>query len=43
VSTFHSTVTVTPVIVAPAGIVESKPNVPTRTVFSWFLLGAAVA
>jgi hypothetical protein len=43
VSTFHSTLTVTFVIVAFAGIVQSKPNVPTLTNLSLFLLGAAVA
>lgn len=42
-STFHSTLTVTLVIVALAGIVQSKPNVPTLTNLSWFLFGAAVA
>lgn len=43
VETFHSTVTVTPVIVASAGIVASKPNVPRLTVLVLFLFGAAVA
>lgn len=43
VETFHSTLTVTPVIVAPGGMRESEPNVPRSSVRVWFLLGAVVA